>query len=209
MNRREALKGLGLTLGYTMAAPTLLQALQSCSAKGEVWTSVFFTDQEKEIVTFLVDIIIPSTDTPGGLEVNIPQFIDLMCNDTLQNADQDLLHQGSELFAQGFKKTFDKDIEKAKPQEIQKLLATYFDLDKTEEDKVKFIQSKRVDELADSERNNYKLYKFLLAVRNLSLIGYFSSEKIGKEVLSFDPIPGPYKPCIPVSEVGNAWSIIY
>lgn len=209
MNRREALKGLGLTLGYTVAAPTLLQALQSCTAKGETWSPVFFTNKEKEIVTFLVDIIIPSTDTPGGLDVNLPQFIDLMCNDTLQNTDQDLLHQGSELFAQGFEKTFDKDIEKAKPKEVQKLLGIYFDLDKTEQDKVKFMQSRSMDELAENERNNYKLYKFLLTIRNLSLIGYFSSEKIGKEVLSFDPIPGPYKPCIPVSEVGNAWSIIY
>ena len=108
-----------------------------------------------------------------------------------------------------FEKTFDKDIEKAKPKEVQKLLGIYFDLDKTEQDKVKFMQSRSMDELTENERNNYKLYKFLLTIRNLSLIGYFSSEKIGKEVLSFDPIPGPYKPCIPVSEVGNAWSIIY
>lgn len=209
MNRREALKGLGLTLGYTVAAPTLLHALQSCSVKGESWTSVFLEDREKDMVTFLVDIMLPATDTPGGLDVNLPQFIDLMCKDTLLNSDQELFHQGSELFSQGFREIFDKDVEKAKKAEMEKYLASYFDLNKTEQDKVKFIQSRRLDELADNDRDNYILYRFLLTVRNLSLIGYFSSEKIGTEVLNFDPIPGPYKPCIPVSEVGNAWSIIY
>jgi hypothetical protein len=46
-----------------------------------------------------------------------------------------------------------------------------------------------------------------MVVREFALLGYYSSEQIGKEVLVFDPIPGGYKPCIPLSEVGNAWTI--
>jgi len=209
MNRRQALKGLGLSVGYAVAAPTIIGVLQSCSEKGETWTTVFLREDEKEMVSYLVDIILPTTDTPGGADVNLPQFVDLMCNDTLISSDQEFFHQGSALFSEAYKEKFGRIIKKGNKDEVQQLFASYFDVSKAEQDQVKMLQSKRFEDLEESERNNYKLYKFLLTVRELSLIGYFSSEKIGTEVLSFDPIPGPYKPCIPVSEVGNAWSIIH
>ncbi|MGB3149984.1 MAG: gluconate 2-dehydrogenase subunit 3 family protein, partial [Maribacter sp.] len=64
MDRRKALKNMGLALGYTVATPTLISLMQSC--KGEpavVWTPDFFTADEGSAVTKLVDIILPKTDT--------------------------------------------------------------------------------------------------------------------------------------------------
>ena len=68
-------------------------------------------------------------------------------------------------------------------------------------------QQLKIEDLSENEKENFTTYKFLIAVRNLSLLGYFTSEIIGTEVLNFDPIPGEYLPCIPESEVGNAWTI--
>ena len=61
--------------------------------------------------------------------------------------------------------------------------------------------------MPEKEAETYALYKCLFSIREFALLGYFTSENIGTEVLNFDPIPGGYKPCIPVSEVGNAWTI--
>lgn len=48
---------------------------------------------------------------------------------------------------------------------------------------------------------------FYRTIKSMALWGYFSSEEIGKNVLSYDPIPGEYKGCIPLSDVGNSWSL--
>jgi hypothetical protein len=207
MNRREALKSLGLSLGYVVTAPAAISVLQSCSGKEETWTSLFFREDEKQMVSYLVDIILPVSDILGGLDVNLPQFIDMMCNDTLKESDKELFHQGSQFFGNQYHERFKKDINNSKKDEIREVFSSYFDLDQAEQDKVKFMQSKNVDDLAGEEKKNFTIYKFLIMVRSLSLLGYFTSEQIGKEVLSFDPIPGGYQACIPVSEIGNAWTI--
>ncbi len=41
----------------------------------------------------------------------------------------------------------------------------------------------------------------------MAIWAYFTSEEIGENVLSYDPIPGKYEPCKPLSEVGNKWSL--
>lgn len=207
MNRREALRGLSLSLGYAVSVPTVLSVLQACSVENESWTAVFLTENEKNMVTQLVDIILPSSDIPGGLEINLPQFIDMMCKDVMIKSDQDIFHQGGEVFANRFKLKFDKDIIKAKKKEVLEVFSVYFDKTPAESKKILDKQKKNIEEVPASEMQDYLMYKCLIAVRSFSLLGYYTSEKIGTEVLNFDPIPGAWQPCIPVSDVGNAWTI--
>lgn len=207
MNRREALRSLSLGMGYVVAVPAVMNMLESCTQDKETWSSVFLTDKEKHMVVHLVDIILPSSDIPGGLDVNLPQFIDMMCMDVMNESDKEMFHQGSHVFAERFRENFNKDIAKAKKKEILELFAGYFD--KTaEESRIVFQeQRKNSKEIPADELQDYLMYKCLLAVRTFSLLGFYTSEKIGTEVLNFDPIPGVWQPCIPVSEVGNAWTI--
>ncbi|WKK66890.1 gluconate 2-dehydrogenase subunit 3 family protein [Lutimonas zeaxanthinifaciens] len=207
MKRREALKGLGLATGFLVATPAALSVLQSCEGKEETWSALFLNPEEKKLVTDLVDIILPSGSTPGGLELNLPQFIDLMCNDTLSEEEQGLFHAGSKVFSDKLEESSGKKIKKANKKDIEELFLTYFQLKPEEEGKVKYMLYGNRDDLDENEKKNFDLYKFLFTVRGLALFGYFTSEKVGTEVLNFDPIPGEYLPCIPVSEIGNAWTI--
>jgi hypothetical protein len=47
----------------------------------------------------------------------------------------------------------------------------------------------------------YRLFK------QIALTGYFASQRVGEELLAYDPIPGTFEPCIPLSSVGKAWSL--
>ena len=96
---------------------------------------------------------------------------------------------------------------KARKNDIEELFLKYFGLNPEEEGKVKYMMYGKRDNLDENEKKNYDMYKFLFTIRELSLVGYFTSEKVGTEVLNFDPIPGEYLPCIPVSDIGNAWTI--
>lgn len=207
MNRRDTIKGIALSLGYALAAPSVMSVLESCTTKNKNWSAVYFSSEEQHFVTYLVDIILPSTETPGGLDVNLPQFIDMMSKDMFGPEEKAIFKEGSEIFANRFSEKFGKSISTSNKKEVADLIAIYFDLSTEEKEKIQLMQSKPIEEISSKEINNYKMYKFLLNIRNLSLLGYFTSEKVGREVLNFDPIPGRYEPCVPVSEIGNAWTI--
>ena len=44
---------------------------------------------------------------------------------------------------------------------------------------------------------------FILTLKELTMLGYFTSEPGATQVLQYNPVPGAYKGCIPVSEAGN------
>ena len=46
---------------------------------------------------------------------------------------------------------------------------------------------------------------FFRRMKSLTLMGYFTSEKIAKEVLVYDPVPGTYIGCMPYNGQ-NSWA---
>jgi len=210
MDRRSALKNLTLSIGYAVAAPTIFNMLSSCTADVATWTPVFLSESEKHLVTHLVDTILPtSTALPGALDVNVPQFIDIMYKDIETTPKQKLFQSGAAAFAAHFKKNFEKDAVKGSKEEIQELFGNYFDLPKNEIQTV--LQEQRVSEkkVNADKKDRYLAYKFLFSVRYYALYGYFTSEKVGEDVLAYDPIPGVYESCVSLEETtgGRSWSL--
>ena len=207
MNRRTALKNLSLSIGYVISAPALMNMITSCTEDPVTWQPTFLTLQQKNMVIHLVDIILPNSDIPGGLDVNIPEFIDKMYKDVETESKQEIFSKGSDVFSERFQKKFDKDIVKGNREEIHQLFSAYFDLSETESNRVLMEQRISENKINAKRKDDYVMYKFLFSVRSYSLFGYYTSEKIGKEVLNYDPIPGGYEPCIPLSDIGNAWTL--
>lgn len=213
MNRRIALKKMSLALGYTLAAPTLLSTLYSCTSEPETWQPLFFIKNQKYIITQLADIILPPTEIVGAIDLNIPQFIDKMYAEVASEEAMDIFKKGGDLFEKSFVERFNKNSTSGSKEEYNDLLDTYFRISDESQKKIfqltKFDEQEVIDQYGLNSKNHdaYLIYKFLLSVRYHSLYGFYTSEKIGEEVLSYDPIPGTYKGCIPLSEVGNAWSL--
>ncbi len=81
------------------------------------------------------------------------------------------------------------------------------DLD--EADQIAFV--KRIhDEAVQAERATNPAPKrpFILMMKEMTMLGFFTSEAGAMQVLQYDPVPGAYKGCIPLSEAGNgkAWA---
>lgn len=207
MKRREAIKNLSLGIGYVVSVPTVLGILESCSKPETGWEAVFLGEELKPIVNHLVDIILPRSESPGGLDLNLPQFIDKMFADILTKTDREWVLRGGSLFAERVVSHTGGAAYNADRKEVQEVFKSYFDLSPEEQKAVLDRQQKGESDLKNEEKDSFALYKFLFGVREFSLLGYFTSERIGKDFLVFDPIPGGYKPCIPLSEVGNAWTI--
>lgn len=196
MNRRTALKNSALALGAAAGVPSLLSLLQSCSQQDRLtWTPQFLKEDQAKFITAFVDFLLPRTDTLGGLDVKADVFIDLIFAKTYNEGAQ------KEVVADIIK--FNEDC-KAKFGNIFTELS--------EEDKKACFQEhesispkfpKTVWGGAVGPKEPIPFYRRL---KSIALTAYFSSEEIGKNLLSYDPIPGEYIGCMPISEEFNTWS---
>jgi len=86
MKRRDLLKtGVYGLAGVTLSS-TLISSLQSCSSI-EKYNPIFFSKTEFSLLSNIVDFFIPKTETPGALDMKVPQFIDVIISETY-NADR-------------------------------------------------------------------------------------------------------------------------
>jgi len=206
MDRRTALKNITLTFGYAVATPTVLGVLQSCKSNVVTWVPLFFSPSQGYMITQLVDIILPSTNIAGALDVNVPEFMDKMLQDIAPEDKKNLIKEGANAFEKEFQNVYKKGALDGSKSEYEKLLKNYFDI--SEEEKAAVFEMQNSEEsIKEEELNTYLIYKFLLATREYTLFGYYTSELVGETVLSYDPVPGSWESCIPIEDVGNSWSL--
>jgi hypothetical protein len=188
MDRREALKRTALLMGGVVSAPAILGVLNGCTAKpGIDWKPVYLKEDQASVVSQVAEIIIPKTDTPGAKEAGVPSFIDQLLKDVYSPEDQ-------EWFSKGLA-SFNADAEKEYGD-------TFADLD--EDDQQAFVK-KVHDEAIQAEKATQPAPKrpFILMMKEMTMLGYFTSEIGATQVLQYAPVPGAYKGCVPLSEAGN------
>ena len=182
--RREAIQRAALILGAAIS-PSILTGLMSAQvASGTANLRPKYLDA-KQLATAgaLAERIIPRTDTPGALDVGVPAFMDLMVGEYM-TADE------KRIFLAGL-----ADVEARSTAAHRKNFAA---LTPAQQDAL-------LKALADESKNKEKTFFYVL--KELTLTGYFTAEPIGKTVLHYDPVPGRFDPCVPLSEVGNkAWT---
>ena len=118
-----------------------------------------------------------------------------------------LFTQGASIFAEKFEAMFDKKALKGKRKDFDKLFASYFKLTNDEIQHVLEEQQLNQNKISEDKIDTYLTYKFLFSVRYYTLFGDYTSEKVGKEVLNYDPVPGSYQACIPLEDIGNSWTL--
>ncbi|WP_276168473.1 gluconate 2-dehydrogenase subunit 3 family protein [Zobellia alginiliquefaciens] len=215
MDRRKALKNMGLALGYTVATPTLLSIVQSCKNETVLeWTPEFFSKDQGAVLTKLVDIIIPKTDTPSASETQVNIFIDRFADEVMEKDQQDFVKMSMDRFIE--KALKDAGKEKAADltaEELEPVLAEA--LKKTKEDEVQNFKSIRQYHEAVAEGKEALLddgiarFAFANNLRGLTIWGYKTSEYVGEKVLAYLPVPGEYIACADTNELtgGKAWSL--
>jgi len=188
MDRREALKRTALLMGGMVSAPAIMGVLKGCTPKpGIDWKPVFLKEDQASVISTVSEIIIPRTDTPGAKEVGVPSFIDQMLNEVYSKEDQDDFIKGLDAFNARAKEELGKD---------------FGDLDA--EDQTAFVK-KVHDEAVNAENTTDPAPKrpFILNMKELTMLGFFTSEVGATQILQYVPVPGAYKGCIPLSEAGN------
>jgi hypothetical protein len=181
MQRRELLRRAAWILGGAISAPAALAILQGCSAREEsaAFTPKFFKGAEADVVTAIADVMIPRTTTSGALDAGVPAFIDSVLQAVYPVDAQERFHAGFDQFqaaAGAGGKAFLEQDTAARAATVRQALET-----------------------ALSGEQNPR--PFILMVRELTLLGYFSSQVGITENMDYVPVPGAFHGCVPVSQM--------
>ena len=175
-------------MGGVVSAPAIMGILKGCAAKPTIdWKPVFLTEDQATLVTQVAEVIIPKTDTPGAKDVGVPSFIDLMLKEVYSKEDQDRFTTGLLAFDEEAKKAYGDPFVELDPEQ-----QTAF-VKKMNEEAVK----------AAKNTSPAPPKPFILMARELTLLGFFTSEAGATQVLQYEAVPGAYHGCLPLSEAGN------
>ncbi|MFD2201714.1 gluconate 2-dehydrogenase subunit 3 family protein [Shivajiella indica] len=197
MNRRNALRKTALLASSAVAAPSLFSLLQSCKQQNRLeWTPQFLNEDQARFISSFVDTLLPRTSTPGALDVKTDIFLDLVFAKTYDTKAQEHVAAQIDKFNADCKASHGKIFADLNEEDKKAILQ------KAESESGKFNPS--VWGTAVGKQEPVGFYRSL---KSMAIWGYFSSEEIGLNHLSYDPVPGEYKGCIPLSDVGNTWSL--
>lgn len=194
MNRREYIAQSTKFLGYALASGAVMDLLVACEQNSSAnWKPVFFTQAQANTLSAITDTICPKTKTPGANEIGVPSFIDSLAKTLLNKEEQTFLINGIDDINASSKKQFNKLFEACDQQQKEAILLA---LDKSSAPAAMTMWGKPMEEKPVP-------LSFYRKIKSLTLMAYFTSKKIGKEYLAYDPIPGPFQGCIPYHNQPN------
>jgi hypothetical protein len=191
MNRRDALSRVALLLGSTVIGAEFF--LSGCtSGDKKVGQSVDFTADDIAYLDEVAETIIPATDTPGAKAAKVGTFMTVMVKDCYDEKNQKVFLEGMNKLNEASKKKFGGNgFLKATPEQRKELLN---ELDKEQKE---YAKNKKKDDGPH----------YFTQMKQLTLLGYFTSEPGATQALRYVPVPGRYDACIPYKKGDKAWAL--
>lgn len=186
LNRRDTLRGLALAVGVASTGWAERALAAGAPAPALSWTPTALTADQARLIDVVAELIIPATDTPGAREAGVPQFIDRAVGDYYDKGQVDQLLGGLARMDADARAAHGDVFVALTPQQQVTLLTAY-------------------DQEASVARGQGQPH-FFPALEDMVTVGYFTSEPGATMALKYEPVPGAYHGCVPMSEIGRAWA---
>jgi len=175
MDRRAAIKNIGVSFGSITLSTGVLSIIQSCQTNNLNWKPEFFTAKKIGFMNRMLEIIIPETETPGAISLNLTQFIDAYVYRNISSKNQKDLNQEIDEFMNFILNNENKkSLDEIDDIKLEKYLSNHLDS----------------DEFTESNGKNYSEICSLL--RQMGVNAYKLTEYVMTNKLGFVPIPGYY-----------------
>lgn len=199
MKRRDALNRVALLMGGALSAPTLSALLNGCQTATDSTKGVKFTlsDSQRNLISEIAEIIIPKTETPGAKDAKVGQFIELMLKDCYKSEDQ-------KRFAEGLSQLEETKFLEGSAAEQTRILT---ELEKKAKDEMAKITEDRKKAKDAGKEFTEPGVPFFRLMKELTLLGYFTSKEGATLALEYVPIPGRYDGCIDLKPNQKAWAM--
>jgi len=194
IDRREALRRAALLLGGALSASTVAGVLAGCEARRTpdgAWAPRALSSEQLDLVATIAEHILPETDTPGARAVGVHRFIDAMLADSFP--DEERRH-----FLAGL-----SDVD----ARAQRSCGRAFLRCATLEQRAVLDQLDREAFAATASPPDRLPVPFFRTMKELTLVGYYTSEVGATRELRHAPVPGRFEGCVPLDQIGRAWAV--
>jgi hypothetical protein len=190
MNRRDALSRVAVLFGGTIIGAEFF--LSGCkNPNGSTAANALdFTADKIAWLDEVTETIIPTTSTPGAKAAKVGDFIKTFVTDCYDEKDQKAFGEAFSKIEEASNKKYSKDFLKLSPEERKALL---IDIDKEAKD---YSSTKK-----EGDPNHY----FSL-VKQLTLLGYFTSEIGATKALRYVAVPGRFEGTVEYKKGDKAWA---
>ncbi|MBM3169362.1 MAG: gluconate 2-dehydrogenase subunit 3 family protein [Bacteroidetes bacterium] len=183
INRRDALKSVVLLMGGTVIGSTAI--LTGCAPDSQL-KDLNFSAEDLAFLDEIGETIIPTTNTPGAKATKIGEFIQMMVKECYDVKQQTTFITGLNTIRTDFKAEKGIDFTKG-----------------TAEDRLAFLNSLHQKYVASGEEKQPEIIHML---RDLTVLGYFSSEIGATQALRYQETPGRFDPCVEYKKGDRAWA---
>ena len=214
ISRREAILRMSVLLGgVALIGSSAL--ISGCKAEKTGTLGQPFTADDIAYLDEIADTILPTTSTPGAKAAKTGAFMALMVTDTYHEDDD-------KTFREGMRKLDDLSKQKNGGASFMKAtpaqrLALLQELDKEQHD---FSEKQRAERRQKSDafinstqqqnpatqNTSEPPNKYFRMMKELALLGYFTSEVGMTQALQYVESPGRYDPCVPYKPGDRDWA---
>ena len=186
MNRREAITQVTALLGgVALTGSGLVTAVERAHARAarpraQVGT---FTAQDIALLDEVADTILPATKTPGAKAAHVGAFMALMVTDTYEAREQGIFRDGIRALNDASFMTFAPAQRLALLERLDREQKTYM----------------------DARERGAPAHYFRL-MKELTLLGYFTSEIGVTQAMRYEESPGRFEPCVPYKPGETSWA---
>jgi len=186
MDRRQILKYAAMLTGTALCAPvtaTMLSDLSRLSDNASASPNpTFFSADDFQLLTQIMDTILPETDSPSASDVGANKMIDHMFAVVFEPEYQQKFNGQYKALRQFLESN---NFSRLKPDQRGNVL--------------------RQLELGEKQSDAYWAYT---DIKQQTVAYYLLSEQIAEHYLNYLPVPGEYKPCVSLATLGGkAWAI--
>ncbi|HEX8424709.1 gluconate 2-dehydrogenase subunit 3 family protein [Hymenobacter sp.] len=201
MNRRDALARVALIMGSTVIGADYFLTGCSSPAKEEAKADPnkpvaaakpkdVLNQKQIQLLDEVGETILPTTKTPGAKAAQVGSFMAVMVRDCYTPEDQQVFLNGLTQLDKDCQKQYSKGF-----MECDATQRTAFLTARDREQKA-FTANQRKDDPS----------RYFRMMKELTLLGYFTSEIGATQALRYSPIPGRYEGNVPYKKGDKAWA---
>jgi hypothetical protein len=197
INRREAIRRVSALLGGVafVGGSGLLAAAEK--ARPAAARTGEFTDQDIAFLDEIAETILPATKTPGAKAAKTGAFMALMVTDCYGPGEQKTFRDGMRKVDEATQKAHGVSFMAAAPEQRLAVLTV---LDHEQ----KRVMDER--EAARRQGGAKQAAHYFRMMKELALLGFFTSEVGCTKVQRYTEVPGRFDPCIPYTQGEPAWA---
>jgi Gluconate 2-dehydrogenase subunit 3 len=207
LTRREAIQRVSLLLGSVtfVGGSALLTACErerpAVAAGASVGT---FTAEDIAFLDEVAETILPETKTPGAKAAKTGAFMALMVTDAYTLRNQQIFRDGMQSLDEACRREYAVPFIQARPEQRLALLQRLDAERQAEIDALDAMRRSRAPAAPPSTPDTPVHYFRMM--KELALLGYFTSEIGYRQAMRYIETPGRYDPCAPHKPGEKIWA---